>query len=86
MCVLKDPAGDIVFYVKDGRVASEFVGAIWLTIKKKYNHRLKVNFNDQIEYKQEGKKKVLVHETGPAGSSPTFKKLGGDRVALVWPQ
>eukprot|EP00118_Oscarella_pearsei_P025055 m.307394 g.307394 ORF g.307394 m.307394 type:complete len:1004 (+) comp42235_c0_seq1:121-3132(+) len=86
MVLHTNDSGDLVFYVSEGRTASEFMAAIWLTIKRKYNYRVKVNFSDEIEYKQEEKKKVLVNEKGPAGSSPTFKKLGGERVALLWPQ
>ncbi|XP_062512856.1 unconventional myosin-Ig-like isoform X2 [Corticium candelabrum] len=81
----KEEFGDLVLYVCDGRAASEFVSIIWLTIKRKFNHRLKVTIQPELSYKQDGKTKTLILQQSAAGSSPAFKKLSADRAALVWP-
>ena len=74
-----------MLYVSEGRSASEFMAIMWLTIKRKYSHRLKVTIESELPYKQDGKTKTLVMQQSGAGTSPAFKKLSGDRAALLWP-
>lgn len=70
----------------NGRPAAELMAAIWYTFWRKYKQRLPVYVSAEIKFKNDGiPKGILQCDPGHSQAKASgFKKMGGQRVSILW--
>ena len=77
-----------MFYLEKNRPSVELAAALRYTFYRKYRQNLPVKVTSEIKYSRPGVNNgVLTCEQGrQAVRSQSFKKAGGQRTSVMWPE